>query len=291
MGTIALEADWASLHKILSDPTRRSILELLAERDALSYTDVMTLLQITNTGRLNYHLKALGNLLSKDEGGKYRLTEQGRQAAGLLKTFPERVQPEQKLTGLKVALAVVLILLGLLIIVSFSYLLLGSFGTISAGTTAHGALSAQVIPQNTTVYLTSWAATADRFGLSWNAAGPVTIYVLNQTQNNQLLFLHSGSTQGTPVLQNFSGTPGSWVQRYDQQSGNVSVSVSQGQYYFYAWSSGRNLLDNFDMTQTQTQSGGNAFSPFLYLYASVFLAIGALLIVLATSILTRRVWR
>ena len=73
-----MEADWASLHKILSDTTRRSILELLAEKGSLTYTDLMTLLQITNTGRLNYHLKQLGGLISKDEGGRYRLTEQGR---------------------------------------------------------------------------------------------------------------------------------------------------------------------------------------------------------------------
>ena len=115
---VALEVDWASLHKILSDTTRRSILELLAEKESLTYTDMMTLLQITNTGRLNYHLKVLGSLISKDEGGRYRLTEQGRQAASLLRTFPERVPPERKLTGVKVATAVVLILIGVLLISS-----------------------------------------------------------------------------------------------------------------------------------------------------------------------------
>jgi len=89
-----LDVDWASLHKILSDTTRRSILKLLTERESLAYTDIMTLLQITNTGRLNYHLKALGTLISKDERGRYRLTEQGRQAANMLRIFPERVPPD-----------------------------------------------------------------------------------------------------------------------------------------------------------------------------------------------------
>ena len=41
------EVDWSSLHKILSDSTRRSILELVSEKQELSYTDIMTLLQIT----------------------------------------------------------------------------------------------------------------------------------------------------------------------------------------------------------------------------------------------------
>jgi hypothetical protein len=36
---------------------------------------------------------------------------------------------------------------------------------------------------------------------------------------------------------------------------------------------------------------GVGFSPFLFLYGVVFVAIGVLLIVLAASILTHRVWR
>jgi DNA-binding transcriptional ArsR family regulator len=39
-----MDVDWASLHKILSDTTRRSILELLSEKESLAYTDMMTLL-------------------------------------------------------------------------------------------------------------------------------------------------------------------------------------------------------------------------------------------------------
>ena len=90
------EVEWSSLHKILSDTTRRSVLELLSERQALSYTEIMTLLQVTNTGRLNYHLKALGNLISKDEEGKYHLTERGQLAVSLLRTFPERAPAEKR---------------------------------------------------------------------------------------------------------------------------------------------------------------------------------------------------
>jgi len=91
------EVDWSSLHKILSDVTRRNILELLAEKEGgLSYTEIMALLRITNTGRLNYHLKALSVLVSKDDQGRYRLTERGKLAANLLKTFPERVPLRNK---------------------------------------------------------------------------------------------------------------------------------------------------------------------------------------------------
>jgi len=54
------EVDWSSLHKILSGTTRRSILELLAEKEAFGYTEIMTVLRVTNTGRLNYPSESAG---------------------------------------------------------------------------------------------------------------------------------------------------------------------------------------------------------------------------------------
>jgi predicted transcriptional regulator len=85
-----MDMDWSSLHKAMRDSTRRSIVELLSERQTLNYTDIMTVLGVTNTGRLNYHLKALGDLISKNSEGGYQLTDKGRAAANLLRTFPER---------------------------------------------------------------------------------------------------------------------------------------------------------------------------------------------------------
>lgn len=129
------EVDWSSLHKILGDITRRSVLELLSEKEALSYTEIMTLLQVTNTGRLNYHLKALGGLVSKDDVGRYHLTERGQLAVNLLHTFPERVPVEKKKkSGFKIAMAIVLLLVGILLIFS-GLLLLVSFpaNVVSSG--------------------------------------------------------------------------------------------------------------------------------------------------------------
>jgi hypothetical protein len=39
---------------------------------------------ITNTGKLNYHLKILGDLIKKDESGKYSLSEKGQLAVQVL---------------------------------------------------------------------------------------------------------------------------------------------------------------------------------------------------------------
>jgi DNA-binding transcriptional ArsR family regulator len=284
-----LESDWASLHKILSDTTRRSILELLAEKESLTYTDMMTLLQITNTGRLNYHLKALGSLISKDEGGRYRLTEQGRQAASLLRTFPERVPPERRLTGVKVATAVVLILVGVLLISAFAYPIIFAAGPTYFTTSESGGVGPQALPQNTTVNLVGWPTTVPSFSMAWSAVGPVHIYVLNQTQNDALQFSHSEG--GQPVY-NFTGPPRTWSEEYYKQSGNVTVSLPPGQYQFYAWSPSANYLDSFSLSQKSQPEAipGGALSPFFYPTAAVLIAIGALLIVLAASILTRRVW-
>lgn len=86
----------ASLHKILKDETRRKIVLLLNEKGALSYTDFMKALEINNTGRLNYHLKVLNDLILKREDGQYVLSDKGKHAWCLLLEFSEKnIQPSQ----------------------------------------------------------------------------------------------------------------------------------------------------------------------------------------------------
>lgn len=81
----------------------------------------MSILRVTNTGRLNYHIKALNGLISKDDQGKYHLTERGQLAINLLQNFPEKVQAENvlfiKKRSLKVTAAALLILLGVFLII------------------------------------------------------------------------------------------------------------------------------------------------------------------------------
>ncbi len=73
-----------SLHKILKDKIRRKIILLLTEKSSLSYTNLLDSLEGVNNGRLNYHLKVLGDLLLKDADGQYLLSERGRLASKLL---------------------------------------------------------------------------------------------------------------------------------------------------------------------------------------------------------------
>jgi predicted transcriptional regulator len=108
----------------MCDSTRRSIVEILAEREALNYTEIMTTLSITNTGRLKYHLKSLGDLITKDDESRYRLTERGRIAANMLKTFPERVSKAGINNGLtlKNTLSIVLMFVGVVAVAGVTFI-------------------------------------------------------------------------------------------------------------------------------------------------------------------------
>jgi hypothetical protein len=84
-----LGADLESLSGILKDGTRREILRLLHEHKHLNYASIQDLAGIRYTGRLNYHLKVLGDLIEKSQDGEYQLTERGEAAAVLMLKFPE----------------------------------------------------------------------------------------------------------------------------------------------------------------------------------------------------------
>jgi DNA-binding HxlR family transcriptional regulator len=79
-----------SLHKILKDETRKKVILLLDQRGSLTYTGLKEELGIVSTGRLNYHLKILSELIMKREDGEYTLTEKGRLASRLLQEFADK---------------------------------------------------------------------------------------------------------------------------------------------------------------------------------------------------------
>ena len=79
----------ASLYRILEDETRRKIVLLLQEKGSLSYIEFdINALGTTDTGKMNYHLKVLGDLLLKNENGQYALSEKGMLASKLMQEFP-----------------------------------------------------------------------------------------------------------------------------------------------------------------------------------------------------------
>jgi DNA-binding transcriptional ArsR family regulator len=85
-----------ALHKILKDKTRSKIILLLSEKGSLSYSSLMETLGVNSTGTLNYHLKILGDLLTKSEDGHYLLSQKGHLAAKILTEFPNENDKLQK---------------------------------------------------------------------------------------------------------------------------------------------------------------------------------------------------
>ncbi len=124
-----MDVDLASLHKILKDSTRRNILLHLTKRGPLAYVELMNLLEITNTGKFNYHLKILGNLIEKGEDGKYRVTERGQLASQLLQKFPDKTI---EVKSLRMGDALLIGIVGFLLLFVFPGILLPIAGFLGA---------------------------------------------------------------------------------------------------------------------------------------------------------------
>lgn len=71
------------IYSILAHPIRRKLLYLLEENGFISYTELMVKLGIEQTGQLNFHLKKLNNLVSKDKKSYY-LTDDGKRVLRIL---------------------------------------------------------------------------------------------------------------------------------------------------------------------------------------------------------------
>jgi hypothetical protein len=104
-----MSVDFGSLHSILKHPIRQKIMLTLLEKNELAYVDLMNLVQVKNTGKLNYHLKILGDLIEKGGNGRYCLTEKGQLASQFLLRFPEK---ESERTALHFGDAVLIGFLG-----------------------------------------------------------------------------------------------------------------------------------------------------------------------------------
>lgn len=72
-----------SIFKTLSHQKRRDILRLIGEATEVTFTEIKNAAEIPDTPTLSYHLNALDGLVIQKQG-KYRLSELGRDAYGLI---------------------------------------------------------------------------------------------------------------------------------------------------------------------------------------------------------------
>ncbi|MCW4023683.1 MAG: ArsR family transcriptional regulator [Candidatus Bathyarchaeota archaeon] len=84
-----MDSDLSSLYKILKDENRQTIIQILNTKGSASYTELLEASETGSTGLLNYHLKILGDLITKNRAGQYILTEKGKVASSVLHNFAE----------------------------------------------------------------------------------------------------------------------------------------------------------------------------------------------------------
>lgn len=92
----------SSLYKIIKDENRQNIITLLNQKGSASYTELLEASETGSTGLLNYHIKVLGDLITKNENGQYLLSEKGKVALSVLLNFPAEADMVRKRRAQKI---------------------------------------------------------------------------------------------------------------------------------------------------------------------------------------------
>jgi len=77
----------------IGHPIRRRIIRILHENMEVTYSDLLSTLNI-ETGKLNFHLKKLQPLLEQTKSGKYKLSEKGKFAYTVISLLEKRLGGE-----------------------------------------------------------------------------------------------------------------------------------------------------------------------------------------------------
>jgi hypothetical protein len=98
--------------KTLNDQTRLEILRVLRQDGPMSYVDLLDTLKITNTGRLDFHLKVLGDLVRKDgQDGRYELLVVGAVVGAMMTRLTVSIYESSLSAGALSSSVVILIIL------------------------------------------------------------------------------------------------------------------------------------------------------------------------------------
>jgi len=84
------------LFSALAHEARRKVILELGKREEMTFTEMMEVSGIEETGTFGFHLKKIEPLLEKGDFGKYRLSELGKLAYNILSYVEEGHLPEKK---------------------------------------------------------------------------------------------------------------------------------------------------------------------------------------------------
>lgn len=149
----AKEEIYSTMFSSLKHPVRRKILRILSDKP-LAFSEMLELLGISSSN-LTYHLESLGELVSKDDNGVYRLSTFGSASVSTMRIVEEapEVQPKKRTTlSFKWKTALGFLLIGLIIVATMATV---QFGALNQATSERDSL------QSKYNQLLSWSATTD----------------------------------------------------------------------------------------------------------------------------------
>jgi Predicted transcriptional regulator len=147
------EEIYSIMFKSLKHPIRRKILRILADKP-LAFSEMLELLGISSSN-LTYHLDNLGELVSKDERGVYRLSTFGQASVSTMKVVedaPTAPRKKRSARNRKWIIISSVLLIGLVLFASLAALEL---------TTLNAALTERDSYQSKYTQLLSWTSSTD----------------------------------------------------------------------------------------------------------------------------------
>ena len=117
------EEIYSTMFTSLRHPVRRKILRMLSEKP-MTFSKMLEDLGVSSS-HLTYHLESLGELLSRNENGSYRLSTFGEASANTMRSVEETpaIQSKYRFSlPLKWRAAIAMLVIGVIVIASFSYI-------------------------------------------------------------------------------------------------------------------------------------------------------------------------
>jgi predicted transcriptional regulator len=132
-----------AIFQALAHPVRRTLLKIIASANAVTYSELITELQLP-TGKLNYHLEQLEGLIEKNNERRYVLTPLGKKALNQLNLIKQETSADDEKYVKAAAMAQKtslqpVVRVFLLVSLAFAFIILSVWGYIAYIVVTEGA--------------------------------------------------------------------------------------------------------------------------------------------------------